>query len=104
MNEVNKSKFLIWLTRRKRLLIGIATILLLIFMIFFVDFASLIEKIVTVGVLGLILFIIFYTFAFILRTYKLKLIFKGLDKDIVYSTCYFSIGAAFVINDLTLFL
>jgi uncharacterized protein (TIRG00374 family) len=70
-------------------------------MIFFVDFASLIEKIVTVGVLGLILFIISYTLAFILRAYKLKLIFKGLDKDVAYSTCYFSIGAAFVINDLT---
>ncbi len=101
MNEVNKSKLIIWLTRRKRLLIGIATILLLLFMIFFVDFASLIEKIVTVGVLGLILFIISYTLAFILRAYKLKLIFKGLDKDVAYSTCYFSIGAAFVINDLT---
>lgn len=101
MNQVNKSKFFIWLARRKRLLIGIATILLLLFMIFFVDFASLIEKIVTVGVLGLIIFIISYTLAFILRAYKLKLIFKGLDKNIAYSTCYFSIGAAFVINDLT---
>ncbi len=101
MNEENKSKVLTWLTRRKRLLIGIATILLLISMIFFVDFASLIEKIVTIGILGLVIFIISYSLAFILRAYKLKLIFKGLDKDVAYSTCYFSIGAAFVINDLT---
>ncbi|MHA2287553.1 MAG: lysylphosphatidylglycerol synthase transmembrane domain-containing protein, partial [Promethearchaeota archaeon] len=101
MNEVNKSKFFVWLNRRKRLLIGIATILLLIFMVFFVDFASLIEKIVTIGTVGLIIFIFSYTIAFLLRAYKLKLIFKGLDKDVAYSTCYFSIGAAFVINDLT---
>lgn len=101
MNEENKSKVLTWLKRRKRLLIGIATLLLLIFMVFFVDFPSLVEKIVTVGVVGLIIFLVSYTLAFILRAYKLKLIFKGLDKKVAYSTCYFSIGAAFVINDLT---
>jgi uncharacterized protein (TIRG00374 family) len=101
MNEESRSKVLIWLKRRKRLLIGIATILLLIVMVFFVDFPSLIDKIVTVGILGFILFIISYTVAFVLRAYKLKLIFKGLDKEIAYSTSYFSIGAAFVINDLT---
>ena len=101
MNEVNKSKFLIWLKRRKRFLIGIATILLLIFMVFFVDFPSLVGKIITVGIVGLIIFIISYTIAFLLRSYKLKLIFEGLDKKVAYSTSYFSISAAFVINDLT---
>ncbi|MBY8987069.1 MAG: flippase-like domain-containing protein [Candidatus Lokiarchaeota archaeon] len=101
MNEVNKSKFLIWLKRRKRLLIGIATILLLIFMVFFVDFPRLVDKIITIGIVGLIIFIISYTIAFILRSYKLKLIFEGINKKIAYSTSYFSIGAAFVINDLT---
>jgi len=101
MNEESKSKVLIWLKRNKRLIIGIATILLLIFMIVFVDFLSLIERIVSVGIVGLIVFIISYTIAFILRAYKLKLIFKGLDKNIAYSTSYFSIGSAFVINDLT---
>jgi uncharacterized protein (TIRG00374 family) len=70
-------------------------------MVFFVDFPSFIDKIVSVGVVGLIVFIFFYTIAFILRAFKLKLIFKGLDKNIPYSTSYFSIGAAFVINDLT---
>jgi uncharacterized protein (TIRG00374 family) len=101
MNEVNKSKFLIWLKRRKRFLIGIATILLLIFMVFFVDFPSLVGKIITVGIVGLIIFIISYTVAFMLRSYKLKLIFEGLDKKVAFSTSYFSISAAFVINDLT---
>jgi len=101
MNEVNKSKFLTWLKKRKRFLIGIATILLLIFMIFFVDFPSLLEKVITIGIVGLIIFILSYTIAFILRSYKLKLIFEGLDKKVAYSTCYFSISAGFVINDLT---
>ena len=101
MNGVNKSKFLIWLKRRKRSLIGIATILLLIFMVFFVDFPSLVGKIITVGIVGLIIFIISYTVAFMLRSYKLKLIFEGLDKKVAFSTSYFSISAAFVINDLT---
>jgi uncharacterized membrane protein YbhN (UPF0104 family) len=101
MNEVNKSKFLNWLRRRKRFLIGIATILLLIFMVFFVDFPSLVGKIITIGIVGLIFFTISYTIAFILRSYKLKLIFEGLDVKVAYSTSYFSINAGFVINDLT---
>ena len=54
-----------------------------------------------VGILGLILFILSYTAAFLLRSYKLKMIFDGLDTNVSFSTCYFSIGAAFVINDLT---
>jgi len=101
MNEEKKSRFLVALKKRKRLIIGIATILLLIFMVFFVDFYSLIKRIMMVGIPGLILFILSYTVAFILRSYKLKLIFKGLDKSISFSTSYFSIGASFVINDLT---
>ena len=101
MKEGNKTKFLIWLKRRKRLLIGIATILLLIFMIYFINFQSLVEKIIAVGVVGLLIFIATYTVAFILRAFKLKLIFKGIDKEVAYSTSLFSIGAAFVINDLT---
>jgi uncharacterized protein (TIRG00374 family) len=101
MKEEEKNKFFVWSKRRKRLIIGIFTILLLIFMLFFVDFYSLIQRILMVGILGLIIFILSYTAAFILRSYKLKLIFEGLDKDVSFSTSYFSIGASFVINDLT---
>jgi len=101
MKEEKNSRFLILLKRRKQLFIWILTILLLIFMFFFVDFYSLIQRIMSIGILGLILFILFYTVAFILRSYKLKMIFDGLDKNVSFSTSYFSIGAAFVINDLT---
>jgi len=101
MNEEKKSRFLVFLKKRKRLIIGIATILLLIFMVFFVDFYSLLQRIMMVGILGLILFILFYTLAFLLRSYKLKMIFEGLEKNVSFSTSYFSIGASFVINDLT---
>ena len=101
MKEEKKSRFLVSLKRRKRLIIGIATILLLIFMVFFVDFYSLIQRILMVGIPGLIIFILSYTVAFLLRSYKLKMIFEGLEKNVSFSTSYFSIGAAFVINDLT---
>jgi len=101
MKEEKKKIILNFLRRRKQLIIGIATIILLIFMVFVVDFNSLIQRIVMVGVLGLIIFILSYTIAFLLRAYKLKLIFKGLDTNISFPTSYFSIGAAFVINDLT---
>ncbi len=101
MNE-NKTKGLFnWLKRRKRILIGIVTIILIIFMVYFVDFPNLIQKIITVGFMGLFIFIITYTVAFILRAYKLKLIFNGLNHNIKYANCLFSTGASFVINYVT---
>jgi uncharacterized protein (TIRG00374 family) len=101
MSEEEKSKFIVWIKRRKRLIIGICTILLLIFMMFFIDFFQFIQNLITVGFFGLLVFVITYTIAFILRAYKLKLVFKGLNLNIKYSTSYFSTGASFVINDLT---
>ncbi len=95
----NKSKGISnWLKRRKRLIIGITTLILIIIMIIFVDFVSFIQKIIIIGPLGLLAFIITYTIAFILRAFKLKLIYKGIGHEIRYSTSYFSIGAAFFIN------
>ena len=101
MEEENKSKFLGWLKRRKRLLIGIATLLLLISMIIIVDFVSLIQKIITIGIIGLILFAIIYTIGFLVRAYKLRLIFKGININIGFSSSYFSTGAGLIVNDLT---
>jgi len=100
MEEENRSKFLSWLKRRKRILIGIATLLLLILMVFVVDFVSLVQKIITIGFIGLIIFAIIYTSGFIIRAYKLKLIFKGISADIGFSTSYFSTGAGLIVNDL----
>ncbi len=100
MEEENKSNFLSWLKRRKRLIIGIATLLFLISMVFIVDFVSLIQKIFTIGIIGLILFAIIYTIGFLIRAYKLKLIFKGINADIGFSTSYFSTGAGLIVNDL----
>lgn len=101
MNDTNKNKIITWLQKYKRLLIGLLTIVLLLFMIFFVDFPSLIAKIVLIGFWGTILFVILYTIAFNLRAFKLKLIFRGIEQNIRYSTSYFSIGVCFTINDLT---
>ncbi|MHA1241118.1 MAG: lysylphosphatidylglycerol synthase transmembrane domain-containing protein [Promethearchaeota archaeon] len=101
MSEEKNSKFIVWVKRRRRLIIGIGTILLLIFMMFFIDFMQFIQNLISVGFFGLLIFVITYTIAFILRAYKLKLIFKGLNLNIKYSTSYFSTGASFVINDLT---
>jgi len=101
MSEEKNSQFVVWIQRRKRLIIGIGTILLLIFMLFFIDFLQFIQNLIAVGFFGLLVFVITYTIAFILRAYKLKLIFKGLNLNVKYSTSYFSTGASFVINDLT---
>ncbi len=101
MTEKDDNKILEWFKKRKRLLIGIGTIAIILLMVFLVDFSNLIQKIITIGFWGFFLFILSYTIAFILRAYKLKLIFKGLDQKISYSTSFFSIGASFLINDTT---
>jgi len=101
MSEANSRSISEWLKRRKRILIGILTIILIVFMLFVVDFPDLISKIVLIGPWGTLLFVLAYTIAFHFRAYKLKLIFKGLSQPIKYTTSYFSIGATFVINDLT---
>lgn len=100
MEEENRSKFLIWVKRRKRILIGIATLLLLILMVLIVDFVSLIQKILTIGIIGLLLFATIATIGFLIRAYKLKLIFKGINADIGFSTSFFSTGAGLIVNDL----
>jgi len=79
MSEEEKSKFVLWLKKRKRIIIGVSTILLLIFMTILVDFIQFIQNLVNIGFLGLVIFVIIYTIAFLLRAYKLKLIFNGLE-------------------------
>ena len=101
MSEKKNNKYLTWLKRRKRLLIGIGTISLIILMIILVDFSELIQKIAIIGFWGLSLFVITYTVAFIFRAFKLYLVFKGINQDISYSTLYFATGASFLINDST---
>ena len=101
MMEKSGSRFLFWLRKNKNLIIGITTVILIIFMAFIADFPRLISKIIAIGIWGTILFIVTYTIAFIVRAYKLKQIFRNLNLTVKYSTCYFSLGISFVINDLT---
>lgn len=98
---MNKKKVIEFLNRNKRILIGLLTIILILFMIFVVDFNQFINKILTIGLWGTILFILMYTIAFLFRALKLKMIYLGIEKPISFSTAYFTLGAAFVINDLT---
>lgn len=101
MNEVESNKLVLFLKRNKRIIIGLATIFLIIIMIFLVDFNEVFQKVRLIGFVGTILFIISYSIAFLFRSLKLKIIFKGIDKEIKFSTSFFSMGASFVINDFT---
>ncbi len=101
MSEVEPNKVILFLKKRKRILIGIITILSVILMLFIVDFPKIILKIRLIGFWGTFLFVLAYSLAFLFRSLKLKLTFKGIDKNINFSTSYFSTGASFVINDFT---
>ncbi|MFX1339150.1 MAG: YbhN family protein [Promethearchaeota archaeon] len=73
----------------------------MVFMILIVDFRSLLLKISLIGINGTLLFIIAYTSAFLFRSAKLKLIFKGLKHKIMFQTAYFTTGICFIVNDIT---
>ena len=100
IEEKRSLKLSRWMKKYYHVIIGVITICLIILMIFFVDFISLINKIYLIGLYGTIIFIIAYTITFILRAYKLKLIFIGLNRDVSFLTSYFSIGTAFAINEV----
>ncbi|MFX1275771.1 MAG: lysylphosphatidylglycerol synthase transmembrane domain-containing protein [Promethearchaeota archaeon] len=100
MEDKSYHKLISWLRRNYQVIIGLITICLIVLMILFVDFINLLNKIILIGLYGTILFVIVYTFTFILRSYKLKLIFIGLNRKVSYSICYFSIGTAFAINEV----
>ncbi|MFX1504338.1 MAG: lysylphosphatidylglycerol synthase transmembrane domain-containing protein [Promethearchaeota archaeon] len=102
MTEVKKEKnLMLWLKKRKRLLISIGTVILIITMLFLVDIINLVYKIITIGIIGLLFFIILISLSFNLRAYKLKRIFKGIDQNLSYSTAFFSLGVCYFINDLS---
>jgi len=101
MSNTEPNKVISFLKKRKRILIGVITILIIIFMLIIADFSKIILRIRSIGFLGTFLFIFAYSTVFLLRTLKLKLIFRGIDNSINFSTSYFSIGASFVINDFT---
>jgi len=90
-----------WLKEKKRLLIGLGTLIIVILLLIIVDIPSLLLKISIIGIWGLILFVFIYTIVFLLRSFKLNLIFKGLDKAVNFQTSFFSIGVCFIVNDLT---
>ena len=94
-------KFNNWFKKRKKVIIGLLTIVLIILMITIVDFSKFIQKLSIIGFFGLFLFLLLYSIAFLLRAYKLKLVFKGLDEKIDFFTLFFSIGTGFLINELS---
>jgi len=101
MNRKRKVILYNWLKSHKRIIIGLCTLIFIVIMVIIVDIKSLVEKIAIIGILGFFIFSIIYTLAFLFRSYKLKRVFIGIEQEIGYFTCYFSIGISFFINDLT---
>ncbi len=101
MIEEKSNNLFSWLKEKKRLLIGIGTILLIVFMMYIVDFSRIINNLFIIGIFGILIFIFLYTITFFLRSYKLILIFKEFEQKILFSSSFFSIGTSFVINDST---
>ena len=85
----------------KRILIGISTIILIIIMVIYVDFREIQENLIKISIYGIILFILIYTLSFIFRTFRLRLIFRGLNLKTAYLSLYASFGIGWGINEIT---
>ena len=85
----------------KRILIGISTIILIFLMITFVDINTLIQDLKKISILGLIFFFIIYSGVFLMRTIRLKMIFKGLNLNSKFINLFGSYGIGWGINELT---
>jgi uncharacterized protein (TIRG00374 family) len=70
-------------------------------MIFYVDLQTIVDNLRKISFLGLFLFALVYTLSFIFRSYKLKIIFQGINLNLKYSTIYCAIGAGWAINEIT---
>ncbi len=87
--------------KAKRIVIGISTIILIIIMIILIDIRIILEYLMKISFYGLILFFLIYTIAFIFRTYRLKMIFQGLNLDSSFLTLYCAFGIGWSINEIT---
>ncbi|MHA1671206.1 MAG: lysylphosphatidylglycerol synthase transmembrane domain-containing protein [Promethearchaeota archaeon] len=87
--------------KTKRLLIGCATVVIILLMIVYVDFGTILNKLQQISAIGIFLFSLTYTIAFIFRTLKLKLVFNGINIKPRYLTIYGAIGTGWAINELT---
>ena len=87
--------------KAKRIVIGISTIILIIIMIFLIDIHIILEDLMKISFYGLILFFLVYTAAFIFRTYRLKVIFQGLNLKSSFLTLYCAFGIGWSINEIT---
>lgn len=87
--------------KTKRLLIGCATIVIILLMIVYVDFTTILNNLQQISILGIVLFSLTYTVAFIFRTLKLKLVFNGINIEPSFFTIYGAIGTGWAINELT---
>ena len=87
--------------RTKRIIIGCATIIIIILMIVYVDFQNIIINLQKVSIFGILLFSITYTLAFIFRALKLKITFNAINLKPRYLTIYGAIGTGWAINELT---
>ncbi|MHA1192180.1 MAG: lysylphosphatidylglycerol synthase transmembrane domain-containing protein [Promethearchaeota archaeon] len=87
--------------KTKRLLIGCATVVIILLMIVYVDFTTILNNLQQISVIGIFFFSLTYTVAFIFRTLKLKLVFNGINIEPSFFTIYGAIGTGWAINELT---
>lgn len=87
--------------KTKRIIVGISTIILVLIMIYFIDFRLFIENLAKISIYGILLFTLIYTIVFFFRTYRLKLIFRGLNLETPSLILFGSYGIGWGINEIT---
>ncbi len=69
-------------------------------MLYFIDFSLIIRNITKISIYGIVLFVLIYSLTFILRTYRLKIIFRGLNSDASFLNLFGSFGIGWGVNEI----
>ena len=70
-------------------------------MLIFIDLEQIFAHLIKVSFLGSFTFFVIYLVVFLLRAFRLKFIFKGLEKNVDYSLILASYGIGWSLNELT---
>ncbi|MHA1766873.1 MAG: lysylphosphatidylglycerol synthase transmembrane domain-containing protein [Promethearchaeota archaeon] len=85
----------------KKILVGMLTLILIVVMFIFVDIQNIIFNLKKISFLGLAFFSLIYSAVFLLRAFRLKLIFSALNINTPYFLIVGAFGIGWAINEIT---
>jgi len=89
------------MSKKRNILIVIITIISIGLLLFYINIRKILEYLLDVSFLGIGLYYFFSLIIFLLRSLRLKVIFRSADKNVSYSLLFFSYGVGSLLNEVS---